>query len=312
MYPTISVLLPVHNAERYLRAAIDSVLSQSLVDFELLVLDDGSTDRSLTLLHELTSGDRRVRLLTRRNRGLVQTLNELIAQATGQYIARMDADDICMAGRFAKQAAFLDNSPDHVLVAGWIERINARGQPIGIYPSPCSHDEIDQAHLRGLTSICHPTVMLRKDAILKAGCYRAEFEHAEDLDLWLRMAELGKIANLPEVVLQYRMHASSISEAKGKAQQDAMRRACESAWARRGIEEHFEVTEHWRPGGDRQSRHQFALESGWVAWHNGHRATWWTCARTALAMRPFAVSSWKLLVFGFLKSPPQRTTSGST
>ncbi len=301
--PTISVLLPVYNAELYVDEAIKSVLAQTFDDFELLVLDDGSTDRSLLILREYEAKDRRVRVFSRENRGLVASLNELIAKARGRYLARMDADDICMPDRFKNQAAFLDSFPDHVLVGGWIELMNAAGQPIGVLRSPTSHEDIDRTHLSGYSSIWHPTAMVRRFAIINAGCYRSEFMHAEDLDLWLRLAELGKLANLRQVVLRYRLHAGSVSETEGPMQRAAAQRACESAWRRRGIEGRFEAIDHWRPGNDKESRHKFALQYGWVAWNHGHTQTWRNYAWQALRLRPCALSSWRLLIFGLLKSP---------
>ena len=301
--PAISVLLPVYNAELYLREAIDSVLAQSFGDFELLVLDDGSTDRSLIILREYEARDRRVRVLSRENRGLVASLNELLGEARGRYLARMDSDDVCMPQRFERQVMFLDSRPDHVAVGGWVMQMNAFGQPIGTIKSPTLHFEIDQAHLKGHTSICHPAVLIRKDAISSIGGYREEFMHAEDLDLWLRLAEKGRLANLAEVVLRYRLHASSISQANVESQQSALKRACESAWRRRGIDGNFEAVDLWRPTKDRASEHKFALQYGWTAWSHGYDKSWRTYAWKALRLRPFAISSWQLIVFGLLKKP---------
>ena len=306
--PTVSVLLPVYNAGPYIRAAVDSVLSQSFEDFELLLLDDGSTDESLLILREYERRDCRVQVLSRENRGLVASLNELIDAARGRYLARMDADDVCMVRRFERQLMFLNSRPDHVAVGGWIMQMNASGLPIGTLKSAVSHVEIDQAHLSGHTSICHPTVLMRKDAVVSVGGYREAFMHAEDLDLWLRLAELGKLANLAEVVLSYRLHAGSISQANIVSQHSALKRACESAWLRRGIDGNFEANDFWRPSGDRTSMHKFALQYGWLAWGNGYQRTWRSYAWQALRLRPLAVSSWRLFLFGLFKAPPGSTT----
>jgi len=301
--PVISVLLPVYNAQRYLADAIESVLAQTFADFELLMFDDGSTDGSLLMLQDYAARDPRVRVFTRENRGLVATLNEMIGLARGRYLARMDADDICKPQRFERQVSFLDSNPDHVVVGGWLEWMNDRGQIIGTIKTPEAHDEIDTAHLKGHTSICHPAAMLRNfegDAI---DWYDEQCLDAEDLDLWLRLAEMGKLANIPEVVLIYRIHAESISEAKGQRQRDAMRLACELAWTRRGIQGQFDGNSHWRPARDRASLHRFALQYGWTAWAQGHRGTWRSYAWQALRLRPFDRASWKLLIFGLLRRP---------
>ena len=301
--PMISVLLPVYNAEPYLHQAVDSLLAQTFANFELLALDDGSTDASLSILRQYEATDRRMRVISRENRGYVVALNELIAASRGQYLARMDADDICLRDRFEKQLAFFNSQPGYVLVGGMVEQVNAAGQSIGVMRSPCSHDEIDLAHLKGSTSICHPTAMYRRAAVEVTGYYDKAFMPAEDLDLWLRLGEIGKVANLSDVVLQYRLHGNSVSETNRELAQDAMRRACEGAWQRRGIKGRFELVEHWRPGRDKDSRHKFALQYGWIAWNSGNRETWWAYALEAMRLRPFAISTWRLLVFGFLKKP---------
>ena len=301
--PAISVLLPVYNAERFIREAVDSVLFQSLGDFELLALDDGSTDGSLIILREYETRDNRVRIITRENRGLVASLNELIAAARGRYLARMDSDDISMPQRFERQVMFLESSPDRVAVGGWVIHIDENGLPIGPIKSPTLHFDIDQAHLKGHASIWHPAAMIRKDAIVSVGGYREEFRHAEDLDLWLRLAEVGKLSNLSEFVLCYRLHGNSVSQANGLLQQSAAERACASAWRRRGINGKFEAIELWRATGDRDSMHKFALQYGWIAWGNGYHRTWRSYAWKALCLRPFALSSWRLIILGFLKTP---------
>ena len=301
--PAISVLLPVYNAEQFVREAVDSILAQSFADFELIALDDGSTDRSLSILREYEARDPRVRIITRENRGLVASLNQLMAAARGSYLARMDADDVCMPRRFEQQLAFLKSNPDHVAVGGWVIHMNESGLPIGPVKTPTEHADIDQAHLKGHTSIWHPTALIKKDAVLSIGGYREEFQHAEDLDLWLRLAELGRLANLSEFVLRYRLHASSVSQTQGLLQQSAAKRACSIAWRRRGIDGNFEAVDLWRPTKDRASEHKFALQYGWTAWSHGYDKSWRTYAWKALRLRPFAISSWQLIVFGLLKKP---------
>ena len=199
----ISVLLPVRNAERYVGMAIESILSQTYGDFELLALDDGSSDRSFQILRDYEVRDDRVRVFSRENRGLVYTLNELIAKARGQYLARMDADDISLAKRFEHQVEFLESHRDHVMVGGFHELINGDNQRIGIIKHPLNHNDIDNLHLKGFCCFSHPSVMLRTPIVRKLKGYSQQFEAAEDLELWLRMAEHGKIANIPEVLIQY-------------------------------------------------------------------------------------------------------------
>jgi glycosyltransferase involved in cell wall biosynthesis len=304
--PAVSVLLPVYNAELYIREAVDSILSQTFTEFELLALDDGSTDKSLAILREYESKDRRVHVFSsRENRGVVSTANELIAKARGHYLARMDADDICLPERLEKQVTFLDSSPGYVAVGGWVEHMNLNSQPIGIIKTPLGHAEIDEAHLKGHCSIWHPSVTMRAAAVASVGGYHNDFSPAEDLELWLRLAEVGNLANLPQVLVRYRLHRSALSERERQMQQDRARRACERAWARRGIKGTFEAT-HWRPGKDKVSRHHFALRYGWLAWNHNHRCTWWGYTREAIRLRPFTLSTWKLFFFGLIKKPNGR------
>ena len=305
--PAVSVLLPVYNSERYVRKAIESVLAQTFADFELLIIDDGSTDRSLDIVREYEAKDSRVHIFSRENRGLVSTLNELIEKSRGRYLARMDADDICLPDRFKKQVAFLDMHCECAIVGSFREVINSKGQRIEIVSHPTHHDEIDQLHLKGHCCFTHPSVMLRKSVAISLDGYDPQFEMAEDLEFWLRLAECGKMANLPEVLIQYRVHDKAISEFHRLENRRVAQLACERAWARRGINGKFEATEQWRPGSDRESRHKFALQYGWIAWGNRNRNTWWTYVGEAFRLQPFALSTWQLLFFGMFKRPSKRT-----
>lgn len=305
--PAVSVLLPVYNAEAYVGAAIDSILAQTFQDFELLIFDDGSTDGSLSILRDYEAKDSRIRVFSSpENRGVALAMNDLIEKARGRYIARMDADDICLPERLARQVKFLDSSPDHVVVGTWVEHMNTRGQPIGIIQTPLHHDEIDASHLKGHCSIWHPSAMIRASSVRSVGGYHEDFPPAEDIELWLRLAEIGKFANIPQVLVRYRLHKGALSERQRMTQLERVRLACEKTWARRGIAGTFEATSHWRPGTDRKSRHSFALRYGWVAWNNNHRNTWWTYVLEAFRLRPFALDTWKLFFFGLMRKPGDR------
>src|SRR5262245_22908484 len=156
--PQMSVLLPVYNAERYLRQSVRSVLDQTFSDFELLAADDGSTDLSLSILQEIASTDPRVRVISRENRGLVETLNELIGVSRGRYLARMDADDRCLPQRFDRQVAYLNEHPDCVAVGARCLLVDPEGLPIGFTVNELDHDGIEKSILSGWGSIqglCH-------------------------------------------------------------------------------------------------------------------------------------------------------------
>ncbi len=298
----ISVLLPLYNGERYIDEAIESVLAQSYRDFDLLVLDDGSTDRSLDIVKVYAARDPRICVISRENRGLVATLNELLALARGDLIARMDADDVCLPDRFERQVAFLAAHPQVVCVGGDFEMIDERGRFLITLHVPQHDADIQREALKGHTTICHPTSMMRTNALRGIGAYREEYWPTEDLDLWLRLGEVGQLANLREPVLRYRLHGGSISGSRVQLQRDAARRTCESAWQRRGLNDmRFEAGEAWRPGVDAASQHHFMLRFGWWAFQSGQRSTALIYGLKAIRHQPFAASGWRLLVCGLCK-----------
>ena len=235
--PIISVVLPVYNADGYVREAVESVLEQTFRGFELLALDDGSTDGSPRILRELEARDRRMHVISRENRGLVASLNELIRVARGRYLARMDADDICLPERFEKQVAYLETHPECVAVGSRSLFIDEQGMPICEHWNELAHDQIDSAHISGRVGsrICHPSTIMRREPILQLGGYREEYLLAEDLDLFLRLAEIGKLANLSEILIKYRHHARSICYTQAVKQRSIALKAVCAARQRRGL-----------------------------------------------------------------------------
>ncbi|WP_300039404.1 glycosyltransferase [uncultured Roseobacter sp.] len=303
MAPRVSVLLPVCNAETWLGVAMDSILAQSFTDFELLVHDDGSTDGSLAILQDYAARDRRVVLTSEPNKGLIATLNQLIDAAQGDLIARMDADDIALPERFAKQVAWLDQNPDYVLLGGAIIFIDEAGRHIAPEFPPRDHETLDDYSLRGTGAICHPAVMMRTETVRQVGGYDMRRDTAEDLDLWLRMAEAGRLASLPDIVLKYRLHDQSISGKNNDRQRECIREICADACARRGVTASFDYQD-WRMTEDRASRRDFYLKYGWDAWNWGYRDTWRHYALKAVTTDPLSLNAWKLLVFGAIRRPP--------
>ncbi|MET0381970.1 MAG: glycosyltransferase [Burkholderiaceae bacterium] len=301
--PLVSVLLPVFNGGAYLRPAIDSILAQTFRDFECLVLDDGSTDGSGELAQAIARRDPRLRVVRRENRGLVATLNELAGMARGALLARMDADDIALPHRFARQVDFLAANPAVVCVGGAQILMDQAGRDISPIVPPSDDERIQRQALRGHGSICHPTAMIRAGALREIGGYRADFYPAEDLDLWLRLGELGELANLAEPVLRYRVHTGSISGLAAQGRQRAAgRRACEEAWRRRGVADiGFEAGDAWRPTDDKASRLRFALQYGWMAREAGFRRTAVVYGAKAIAIAPGLGDGWRLLGVALLK-----------
>ncbi len=289
--PQVTVLLSVYNAERYLAEAIESILKQTFTDFEFVIINDGSTDRSLQILQQYVQLDNRIRLVSRENRGLVTTLNEGVKLAKAPYIARMDADDISYPDRLSYQVEFLKEHPDYVAIGSKVQLIDEDGDPLRLFSLETSHQDIDSAHLRGEGgAIAHPAVMFRKDKFNAVGHYRSEYIHSEDLDLWLRMAEVGKLGNLPTLLLDYRQHLQSIGHQNRDEQIASANKAVNDALARRGIlSTPFSKAETAVP-----SKNQLILKWGWWALAAGNIKTARKYAIKTLKQSPFSISTWKL------------------
>jgi glycosyltransferase involved in cell wall biosynthesis len=296
--------MSVYNGDRFLRQAVDSVLNQSFGDFEFLIADDGSRDRSLAILQDYAARDARIRLFQQENRGLTPTLNALIQQASGEWIARMDADDVCLPQRFALQVEFLRQHPEVVCVGGAQDWIDEAGRVLGHNLEAEDDGEIQQRLLRGWTAINHPSAMMRRSTVLQVGGYDETMTSAQDIDLWLKLGEVGRLANLPQTVLLYRQHSHAISEHRQLEQIQRKREACERAWQRRGITGQFEETQPWRPI-DQISRHQFILRYGWQFFNTRQRQAAIAYACKAIRTLPLNKEGWRLLVCSLIKPLPE-------
>lgn len=217
--PAISSVLPVYNGEAYVQEAVESILAQTFTDFELIAINDGSTDGSGAILRELATRDPRIVLIDRPNGGLVSALNEGILRARAPLIARMDADDVAAPERFALQLARMTAEPALGVLGSFIRIMDKTGCAIRLGDYPVTPAETARFLEHGCP-LAHPTVMMRKDAVVKAGGYRGVFSHCEDYDLWLRISELGyAIANLSQPLLNYRVHGANVSAVHRETQE---------------------------------------------------------------------------------------------
>ena len=231
--PAVSVALSVYNGARFLAEAIDSVLAQHFGDFEFLILDDGSTDATPDMIRAAAARDPRIRPIIRENRGLVASLNQLLAEARAPLVARMDADDICLPHRFARQVAFLRENPDYGVVGGWTEDIDEHGNAWHEGERhPLTHADFLARIATGGPLLCHPSVMFRREIVLGVGGYHAAFRHCEDLDLWLRLASVTKLGNIGEPLIRYRHYGDQVSSRHATEQQTGAAIA-RLAWAER-------------------------------------------------------------------------------
>lgn len=230
------MILPVWNGSAWLGEAIASILGQTHSNLELVVVDDGSTDDSVRIARLFAARDVRVAVHEGGRRGIVTALNHGIERAHGTLIARMDADDVAVSERLAKQAAFLEANPRCAVVGSAVSVMDETGAEIGAIRFPRDHEEIERALLgEGSGALAHPAVMMRTDAVRAVGGYREELYPSEDLDLWLRLAEVGTLANLDDVLLRYRRHRDSIGIRERRRQTVTGRRVIQEARTRRGM-----------------------------------------------------------------------------
>ena len=292
MPPLISVIMSVYNGTRYLNESIASILSQTFTDWEFIIINDGSTDNSESIVQGWQKQDERIKLISRSNKGLTISLNQGLSYAQGEYIARMDADDIALPDRFAKQVAFLDENPDHVAVGCRMLVIDPEGMPIFSCSKLTTHDEIDAAYMAGQAGIIgHPAVMMHRRVIESVGGYREKFTYAQDRDLFLRLAEVGKLANLPDTLMKFRLNAKSMGHTQRSEQKQCANLATIEAHQRRGLEPPILSDSSSEPHKSISDLHR---QWTWWALGSGNVATARKHAILALARQPLAVESWKV------------------
>ena len=212
--PQISILMPVYNAEKFIKKTIVSVLSQSFVDFEFIIVDDGSIDNSFEIISSFK--DERIKYFrNERNSGIVFSLNKALEIAKGEYIARIDADDICTEDRLKLQFDFLEENKNVGVCSGHIQYIDSNDVEGLSVEMPVSFEECKIKFLFG-NPVIHPASMFRKDLALKVGGYTAGMEPAEDYDFWLKLLEVSEIQNIDKLILQYRTHSTNYSSVRRK------------------------------------------------------------------------------------------------
>jgi hypothetical protein len=303
--PLISVVMPVYNAARWLDVALASIAAQTCTDYELIAVDDGSTDASLQMLQRYGARDPRLRLVSRPNTGIVRALNDGLDAARGQFVARMDADDEAAPDRFALQLQRMRADAGLVALGSSVTFMDRAGRSVQACPRPQQHADIERLLLAGDGgALIHPAVLLRTAAVRAVGGYRAFAQYLEDLDLYLRLARVGELANLAEPLLRYRVHNGSINFTQQQGRHTVKLAVMRAACTARGL-----------PFDPRQIRDDTALHGDaalhartWavtalqfgarrVAVGHGWRAVW---------LRPGAAASWRALRYA-LTAPIPRT-----
>jgi glycosyltransferase involved in cell wall biosynthesis len=208
--PKISVIMPVYNGRKFLKEAIFSVLNQTEKDFELIIVDDGSTDSSANIAKSFA--DDRIKFFEKEHSGLIDTLNFGIKKARGEFIARMDADDISEPNRFAEELKFFKEHPNYALVGSFATAINESGEATREMDYPPADWNAVKKYSLLHNPFIHPSVMVKKSILDKAGAYRKPFRNIEDYELWTRIMYRYPSGNIPKPLLRYRMHEGQVTK----------------------------------------------------------------------------------------------------
>lgn len=209
----LTVFTTFYDNLRYFDQTVESVLSQSFRDFEFLMINDGDPKESERIRRQFP--DPRIRIIDQPRDTVPRKRNRGLHEGLGEMIAIIDSDDCCEPGRFEKQLAFLRANPDHVVVGSALRCINEKSETVGLRSYPVTHEEIERTIVR-TNCIAQPAVMARRQALIDAGGYTEQFPWADDYDLWLRVARIGKMHNLPEALLAYRLHPQATKNVRLK------------------------------------------------------------------------------------------------
>ena len=209
--PSISVLMSVYNGERWLNESIESILNQTFKNFEFIIVNDGSNDDSLDIINSFAKEDSRIRFYDKKNSGLADSLNYGIEKANGEWIARIDADDICCLERLEKQFDIVQSNKELVLVGSGLVIIDENGRHIKVHHYPQKDAWLRKRLSRAYPFFAHSSAFFKLNAAKQLGGYRKEFDRSQDQDLWLRLSEVGKITSIKEPLVFIRKHDKQIS-----------------------------------------------------------------------------------------------------
>lgn len=305
--PTISVVMPVYNTRAYVTAALDSIIGQTFPNWELICVDDGSNDGSLNILRDYEAADQRLHVVTRTNSGSSRARNHGMSLARGKYIAAMDSDDIALPDRLSCQLRYMEAHPECVALGANVQVVGPDLMPIYDELKPLDHDTIDNRVLAGDGSaIRHPVALFRTEALQMIGGYREECFTGEDTDLYLRLAECGRLANLPDILLLYRLRLGSITRTRETTYNQVVRR---DAYIRRGLPVDPDFPD-WKQTPIKQDRGRGA----WAYWshcafNGGYLKTARRYAWRAVYSEPLAVASWKAVFREFFRNVPSERSN---
>lgn len=289
--PAVSFVIPVYNAAPYLRETLASVRWQTFEDWEAVCVDDGSTDASAAILADFAAADPRFRVLRQANSGITAALTRGDRAARSDLIARLDSDDVATPDRLERQLAYLRGHPECVGVGSQAMLIDRKGAPMGRQAYALDHEEIERRLLAGEGgTVAHPALTFRREAAERVGGHRAAYEWAHDADLLVRLTRVGRLANLPELLLLYRQHPRNTSRIRHAEIRTQMLGLLREAYAARGTQLPPSLADKL----SKPSR-QSSLIGKWArrAARNGYPATAWRLWREQLAQSPTAPETWR-------------------
>jgi len=206
----IGILLTVYNGEQFIAQCIESIQGQTVPNWQLIVVDDRSTDATPDILADFAKRDSRILLLKGAHTGIAAAANLGLAEVSAPFLARIDADDVALPNRLQVQRDYLLANPRALAVGSYVRLIDAQNKRLGLRKAPTGSVEI-AATLKTRNCMCHPSSMIRTDAMRMIGGYRSKFKNSLDYDLWLRLSEIGQISNQAQELLLYRRHANQVS-----------------------------------------------------------------------------------------------------
>ena len=300
--------MPVYNAGRYLDEAVGSILDQTFTNLNLVIVDDGSTDGSLARARAFEEKDGRVRVVRQENAGTGAARNCCLAESRGELLANLDADDVAEPMRIEKQVAFMKEHPDCVAVGTQSLFVDSDGDPLGTSSQPLTHDEIEAQLWHGLgTAMTQSTVMMRRETVTVAGGYDEALRVSEDLDLYLRLLDHGRFANLPDRLNMVRRHCGSVSAVGNRIEeQNPREEIVRCALQRRGLSDrdlNIEFPPH------PTTRAEWHAKWAFRAQRNGYPGTARKHARRAMMYGPLNPWALRALVHMLLLGREERESN---
>jgi glycosyltransferase involved in cell wall biosynthesis len=296
MASLISILIPVYNSSRYLGAAIESALAQTYEPFEVVVIDDASTDASRAIAQAYAQRDARIRFIPHStNLGLPATRNEAVQAARGEFIANLDSDDTAMPNRLARQLQYLREHAECIVLGGQTLFVDEDGDPVGISEQKLTHEEIEAELFEGRgLALLQTTSMMRRSDVLAVGGYQPGLRTCEEHDLFLRLAERGRLANMPDLLGAMRKHPGSFTAIGHVEDSNTLRRkVIADALQRRGLPPGSRCPRTWRAP---QSLAEWHATWAGEAFFHGYRFSGWKHLRRALRCNPLCPAALRIFV----------------